>query len=137
VIKKANFASMSVEELWGIHEEVSKLLEAKMRAEKKILEQRLISLHPAALADRLKVRRPYPPVLPKFANPDEPSQVWAGRGKRPRWVIEKLATGLVLEDLSIGRGSSVAMPEEHLIGSRKASQKGSSNSDPRGSRAQR
>ena len=86
-----------------------KLLEAKMLAEKKMLEQRLISLrHPAA--GHLKARRPYPPVLPKFANPDEPSQVWAGRGKRPRWVIEKLATGLDLEDLSIGRGSSVAMP---------------------------
>jgi hypothetical protein len=39
----ANFASMSVEELWGIHEEISKLLEAKMLAEKKMLEQRLIS----------------------------------------------------------------------------------------------
>ena len=125
MITKANFASMSVEELWGIHEEISKLLEAKLLAEKKMLEQRLISLrHPTA--DRLKARRPYPPVLPKFANPDEPSQVWSGRGKRPRWVIEKLASGLALEDLSIGRGSSVAMPEEHLIGAekpRKASHK--------------
>jgi DNA-binding protein H-NS len=109
------FASMSVEELWGIYDEISKLLEVKMLADKRMLEQRLISLRPAT-AGRLKARRPYPPVLPKFANPDEPGQVWAGRGKRPRWVIEKLATGLVLEDLSIGRGSSVAMPEEHVIG---------------------
>jgi DNA-binding protein H-NS len=118
VIGKANFASMSVEELWGIHEEISKLLKAKLLAEKKMLEQRLISLHPAT-ADRLKTRRPYPPVVPKFANPDKPSQVWAGRGKRPRWVIEKLAAGLALEDLSIGRGSSVAMPEAHLFGAEK------------------
>jgi DNA-binding protein H-NS len=109
VITKANFASMSVEKLWGIHEEISNLLEAKMLADKKMLEQRLMSLRPAT-AGRLKARRPYPPVLPKFANPDEPSQVWAGRGKRPRWVTEKLATGLVLEDLSIGGGLSVAMP---------------------------
>ena len=107
-----NFASMSVDELWRIHEEISKLLEAKILAEKKTLEQRLISrLRPAA-AGRLKARRPYPPVLPKFANPDKPSQIWAGRGKQPQWVIEKLASGLALEDLSIGRGSSVAMPEE-------------------------
>jgi DNA-binding protein H-NS len=68
-----------------------------------ILEQRLISLHPAT-AHRLKARRPYPPVFPKFANPDEPSQVWAGRGKKPQWVLEKLASGLALEDLRIGRG---------------------------------
>ena len=62
--------------------------------------------------NRLKVRRPYPPVVPKFANPDEPSQVWAGRGKQPQWVIEKLASGLALEDLRIGRGSSVVEPEQ-------------------------
>jgi DNA-binding protein H-NS len=128
VITKANFASMSVDELWEIYGEISKLLEAKILAEQEILERRLISLHLATKTDRLKARRPYPTVLPKFANPDEPSQVWPGRGKRPRWVTEKLATGLALEDLSIGRGSSVAMPEEHLIGEiaekpRKASRK--------------
>jgi DNA-binding protein H-NS len=107
----ANFASMSVEELWEIYEEISKLLEAKMLAEKKILERRLISLHTAE-TDRLQARRPYPPVVPMFANPDEPSQVWSGRGKRPQWVTEKLASGLALEDLSIGRGSSVAAMSE-------------------------
>jgi DNA-binding protein H-NS len=98
----ANFASMSVDELWGIHEEISKLLKAKMLAEKKKLERQLISLHPAEVD--LKARRFYPPVVPKFANPDEPSQVWSGRGKQPQWVTEKLASGLALEDLSIRRG---------------------------------
>jgi DNA-binding protein H-NS len=103
----ANFASMSVDELWKIREEISKALEATILAEKKKLERRLNSLQPAS-----KARRPYPPVVPKFANPDDPSQVWSGRGKRPQWVIEKLASGLALDDLSIGRGTSVAMPEE-------------------------
>jgi DNA-binding protein H-NS len=111
VITKANLASMSVGELWEIHEEISKLLEAKILAEKEVLEQRLISLRPAT-ADRLKVRRPYPQVVPKFANPDNPNQVWAGRGKQPQWVIEKLASGLALEDLRIGDGSSVVMSKQ-------------------------
>jgi hypothetical protein len=52
------FASMSVDELWEIHEEISKLLEAKMLAEKKMLERRLDSLHPAK-TDRLNAHRPY------------------------------------------------------------------------------
>jgi hypothetical protein len=43
----ANFASMSVAELWEIHEEISKRLEAKILAEKKKLELRFNSLHPA------------------------------------------------------------------------------------------
>ena len=38
---------MSVEELWEIYEEISKLLEAKMLAEQKKLERRLNSLKPA------------------------------------------------------------------------------------------
>ena len=107
----ANFASMSVDELWEIYEEISKLLEAKILAEKKMLEGRLNSLPPAK-TDRLKAHRSYPPVVPKYANPDDPSRVWSGRGKRPQWVTEKLASGLALEDLSIGRGSSVVMSEE-------------------------
>ena len=115
MIKKANFASMTVEELWEIYEEISKLLEAKMLAEKEMLERRLTSLHPASM-DRPRARRHYPQVVPKFANPDDPNQVWSGRGKRPRWVTQKLASGLSLEDLSIGRESPVATSEEHLIG---------------------
>jgi DNA-binding protein H-NS len=110
VIGKINFAAMSVDELWGIREEISKLLKAKIPAEKKILELRLNSLHSAKID--LRARRPYPPVVPKFANPDDPTQVWSGRGKQPRWVAEKLASGLAAEDLSIGHGSSVTMPEE-------------------------
>ena len=102
----ADLTSMSVDELCELHEEVSKLLETKMLAEKKMLDDRLSRLRPAKT--NLKTHRPYPPVFPKFANPDEPSQVWSGRGKRPHWVTEKLASGLALEDLSIG---ARAMPE--------------------------
>jgi hypothetical protein len=51
-------------------------------------------------------------------NPDDPSQMWSGRGKRPQWVTGKLASGLALEELSIGHGLSVAaMPEEDVSGS--------------------
>ena len=88
-----------------------------MLADKKSFEPRLLILPPPNTADRLKAHRSYPPVVPKFANPDDPSQVWSGRGKQPQWVTEKLASGLALEDLSIGRGLSVAIPEEHLIDS--------------------
>ena len=41
MIRKAHFASMSVEELWEIYEEISKLLEAKMLVQQKKLERRL------------------------------------------------------------------------------------------------
>ena len=28
------------------------------------------------------------PVKPKYINPNNPSETWTGRGKRPKWVIE-------------------------------------------------
>ncbi|MFZ7092024.1 H-NS family nucleoid-associated regulatory protein [Primorskyibacter sp. 2E233] len=38
---------------------------------------------------------------PKYANPADPSQTWTGRGRKPNWVIEALASGKTLDDLSL------------------------------------
>jgi DNA-binding protein H-NS len=36
----------------------------------------------------------------KYRNPDNPVLTWSGRGKRPAWVNEALASGKSLEDLA-------------------------------------
>jgi DNA-binding protein H-NS len=36
----------------------------------------------------------------KYRNPTNPIQTWSGRGKRPAWVNEALASGVTLEDLA-------------------------------------
>lgn len=41
-------------------------------------------------------------VKPKYRNPADPSQTWAGRGKRPRWFADALAAGKKEKDLLIG-----------------------------------
>jgi DNA-binding protein H-NS len=38
---------------------------------------------------------------PKYANPRDASQTWAGRGKQPAWVREALAAGKTLADLAV------------------------------------
>ena len=40
-------------------------------------------------------------VKPKYRNPADKSQTWAGRGSRPRWVVAALKGGRKLEDLAI------------------------------------
>ena len=40
-------------------------------------------------------------VAPKYANPDDPTVTWTGRGRKPRWITEYLAKGKSLEDLVI------------------------------------
>jgi DNA-binding protein H-NS len=40
-------------------------------------------------------------VAPKYRNPDDPSQTWAGRGVQPRWFREALAAGRSEQELLI------------------------------------
>jgi DNA-binding protein H-NS len=40
-------------------------------------------------------------VAPKYRNPADPAQTWAGRGVQPRWFREALASGRTAEDLLI------------------------------------
>jgi DNA-binding protein H-NS len=40
-------------------------------------------------------------VAPKYRNPADPSQTWAGRGQPPRWLAAELKSGKKLEDFLI------------------------------------
>jgi DNA-binding protein H-NS len=90
--------SMSIDELWSLHDQVRLVLSSKISEEKARLEKRLSQLRGEAPG---RNRRPYPPVLPKYRNPIRPSETWAGRGKRPHWVSAQLRSGKKLSDLRI------------------------------------
>lgn len=45
--------------------------------------------------------KPRKTVAPKYANPEDPSETWTGRGRKPKWVEAALASGKSLEDLTI------------------------------------
>jgi len=40
-------------------------------------------------------------VAPKYANPQDPTMTWTGRGRKPRWVVDQLDAGKELADLAI------------------------------------
>jgi DNA-binding protein H-NS len=107
-MKHACLESLSNDELWLLHEKIAARLAVKLAAEKKLLEERLRLLSQARIAQTVRAseRRPYPPVFPKFRNPEEPSETWAGRGKQPRWLRKQLRSGKRIDDFRIG--SSVA-----------------------------
>ncbi len=103
-MKPHDLKSMSVEELWSLHELVVSVLASKISAEKAPLEQRLRELGQSTADSAKKVshaRRPYPQVFPKYRNPAEPSETWAGRGKKPRWLTAQLKSGKQIDDFRI------------------------------------
>jgi DNA-binding protein H-NS len=40
-------------------------------------------------------------VATKYRNPEDPSETWAGRGLKPRWLTAALKAGKKLEHFSI------------------------------------
>jgi DNA-binding protein H-NS len=96
--------SLSTDELWLLREKIAAVLDAKLTAEKETLEKRLRQLRKIGIEAAVKVsgRRPYPVVFPKFRNPDDPSETWAGRGKQPRWLRKQLRSGKRIDDFRIG-----------------------------------
>jgi hypothetical protein len=41
-------------------------------------------------------------VAPKYRNPENSAETWAGRGLRPRWLVAAIKGGKKLEDFAIG-----------------------------------
>jgi DNA-binding protein H-NS len=103
-MKRHDLQSMSVDELWSVHELVDSVLARKISDEKARLDQRLRKLGRKAPDSPERVsraRRPYPQVIPKYRNPRQPAETWAGRGKQPRWLTAQLRSGKKLEDFRI------------------------------------
>jgi DNA-binding protein H-NS len=101
VMKRAELDRMSTDDLWSLHVEVSHLLQQRIQTEKLQLEERL-----KLLAAPVSGRRPYPPVPPKYRNPDQPSETWAGRGKQPRWLVAQLRSGRRMDDFRIKKAAN-------------------------------
>src|SRR6266849_3174018 len=92
---KQDLKSMSVDELWSLHELVTQALARKITDEKSQLDRRLRQLGLSAsgnakklsasdIAKRLNhARRPYPQVFPKYRNPAQPAETWAPRVVQP------------------------------------------------------
>ena len=100
-MKRAELDQMSTDDLWLLHVEVSQLLQQSIQQEKLRLEERLKLLQTPVVSGAVSRRRPYPPVPPKYFNPDQPSETWAGRGKQPRWLVAQLKSGRRIEDFTI------------------------------------
>ena len=102
-MKENDFKSLPMDELWDLREKIATALAAKMAAEQRVLEDRLRQLNQQVQDDEISNRpkRSYPAVFPKYRNPHQPSETWAGRGKQPRWLAAELKSGKRLDDFRI------------------------------------
>ena len=124
-MRKQDLEAMDFEELWLLHEELTKILAEKITAEKRELEKRLAQLNqPDQFGEaesgaaetgtgQPQPRRRYPKVLPKYCNPLQPTETWSGRGKQPRWLVAALQSGHTLDEFKIRENGDSPERQEH------------------------
>jgi DNA-binding protein H-NS len=108
-MKRRKLASLSSDELWALRQEVAATLASRLTAEMRTIENRLGRLNGLVRTRQTRKttgRRFYPTVTPKFRNPDQPSQTWAGRGKQPRWLTAHLSSGKRIDDFRIEQAAA-------------------------------
>jgi DNA-binding protein H-NS len=96
-----NLKSMPVAKLMDLKGRVEAALRTKVVEQRRKLESELTKLTrvgPGFGRGHAGARSKVPP---KYRNPDNPSETWAGRGLRPRWLAAALRTGKKLEHFSI------------------------------------
>jgi DNA-binding protein H-NS len=78
----------------------SREAEEKSKAKRQILDlMKTYGLSAEEVLSKVKTERA--PVEPKYRNPDDASQTWSGRGRKPVWVQQQLDAGESLEALAI------------------------------------
>ena len=101
-----NLKSMSIDALVGLRGKIDAVLGTKVSEERRTLESEIAKLSRVEMAGgRAKAafgRGARGKVAPKYRNPENPSETWAGRGLKPRWLAAALKGGKKLDDFVIG-----------------------------------
>jgi DNA-binding protein H-NS len=99
-----NLKSMSIDKLSKLRSQVDAALSSKVVEERRTVQDQLGKLSRLG-AGGLRVKGGRGglrgPVAPKYRNPANPSETWAGRGLKPRWLAAALKSGKKLEHFSI------------------------------------
>ncbi len=104
----SNLAQMTKEELQNLlqqaQNELAERREDEIRQVKEEIQRLAKSIGVRVYFDEPSARkvRKSSPATHSYRNPAQPSQTWAGRGKRPHWLTALIAQGHKLEDLLVG-----------------------------------
>jgi DNA-binding protein H-NS len=103
-VSSLNLKTMSVDKLTALREQVDAVLSSKVADERRNIQDQLSRLdHLAGTGARAKGtgRGSRGVVAPKYRNPENLTETWAGRGLKPRWLSAALKAGNKLEDFSV------------------------------------
>ncbi|SPJ26264.1 H-NS histone family protein [Palleronia abyssalis] len=99
--------SMSREDLLALRKDVERAIETvddRRRAEARAAAEKAARDHGYSLEDVVGSAKKAPSGKknpPKYRNPEDARQTWSGRGRKPGWIKDALASGRSLDDFAI------------------------------------
>jgi DNA-binding protein H-NS len=102
--------TMPIAKLQALKSQVEAAISAKVMERRRELESELSKLGGISGGGKAKSGRGgrMGPVAPKYRNPDNPAETWAGRGLKPRWLAAAIKSGKKLEDFAIAPGKAAS-----------------------------
>jgi len=115
-----NLKSMSIDRLIGLRDRVDAALSSKVVDQRRTLESELSKLtrfQGGAARAKVSARGGLRgAVAPKYRNPSNPAETWAGRGLKPKWLTAAIKVGKKQDDFLIAG----AAPSSKANGRKKA-----------------
>lgn len=103
-----NLDKMSLKELTDLDAKVEKAITNARERERSEVREKIEAIVQNAgfsMSELFGGRAPAPgkgrQVAAKYVNPENRSETWAGRGRKPRWLTAKLDKGAKLEDFAV------------------------------------
>src|SRR5262252_4079976 len=102
--------SMSIGRLATLRDQVEAALKSRVAQARHDLEGRLATLSQfGKVGGRgTSFGKQGRSVAPKYRNPENPAETWAGRGLKPRWLTAAMKGGKSLEDFAIAPGGTAS-----------------------------
>ncbi len=103
-----NLKSMSIDRLNTLRDKVDAALRTRVTDERRALETQLAKLFRFGASGGRGVLsgKRGGSVPAKYRNPENPSETWAGRGLKPRWLSAALRRGRKIDDFLIDGAKS-------------------------------
>ncbi len=109
MIKDSELDKMTLKQLSDLQQRVDRMIETKGDEQrnqlrdrfKQMAEQAGLTLGDIVGIPRAAKGRGKAKVAAKYANPDDTSQTWSGRGRMPKWLTAKLKSGAKVADFKL------------------------------------
>lgn len=103
-----NVEKMTLKDLVDLNQRVQKAIVVAKERERAEIKQKIAQLAETSgfsvgelFGAKASAGRSKSTGVAKYRNPDNPSETWTGRGRKPNWLVGRLAKGAKLDDFEI------------------------------------